>query len=82
MCDESVSVCPQGRNHRTGEEPSAMNIGIRGLLLLVAVVLFVIAIFSDVHQLDLIAVGLACTAGAFLVGELGITGRIGSGTRR
>jgi hypothetical protein len=58
-----------------------MNIGIRGLLLVVAVVIFVIAIFSDVHQGDLIAVGLACTAGAFLAGELGITGSIGS-TRR
>jgi hypothetical protein len=38
----------------------------------------VIAIFSDVHQVDLIAVGLACTAGAFLAGELGITGRFGA----
>ncbi len=57
-----------------------MNIGLRGLLLIVAVVLFVIAIFSDVHQGDLIAVGLACTAGAFLVAELGITA--GIGTRR
>ena len=58
-----------------------MNIGIRGLLLAVAVVLFVIAIFSDVHQGDLIAAGLAVVAGAFLVGDLGITGSLG-GTRR
>lgn len=57
-----------------------MNIGIRGLLLAVAVVLFVIAIFSDVHQGDLIAAGLAVVAGAFLAGELGITGSLG-GTR-
>jgi hypothetical protein len=54
-----------------------MNLGIRALLLLVAVVLFVIAVFSD-DPSDLIAVGLACTAGAFLAGELGITGRIGA----
>ena len=59
-----------------------MNLGIRGLLLIVAVILFVIAIFSDVHQGDFIAVGLACTAGAFLVGELGITGTIGTRARR
>jgi hypothetical protein len=59
-----------------------MNLGIRGLLLIVAVILFVIAIFSDVHQGDLVAVGLACTAGALLAEELGITGRIGTGTRR
>jgi hypothetical protein len=57
-----------------------MNIGIRGLLLAVAVILFVIAIFSDVHQGDLIAAGLAVVAGAFLAGELGITDSLG--TRR
>jgi hypothetical protein len=55
-----------------------MNLGLRALLLIVAVILFVIAIFSDVHQGDFIAVGLACTAGAFLAGELGITGGLGS----
>lgn len=58
-----------------------MNIGIRALLLIAAVILFVIAIFSDVHQGDLIAAGLACTAGAWLVGELGIADRIGTGRR-
>ena len=57
-----------------------MNIGIRALLLIAALILFVIAIFSDVHQGDLIAAGLACAAGAWLVGELGIADRIG--TRR
>jgi threonine/homoserine efflux transporter RhtA len=57
-----------------------MNLTIRTILLIAAVILFVIAIFSDVHQGDLIAVGLACTAGAFVVDELGLGTRIG--TRR
>jgi hypothetical protein len=59
-----------------------MNLGIRGLLLIVAVIFYVIAIFSDVHWPDFIAIGLACTAGALLAEELGITGRIGAPTRR
>ncbi|MEN3343274.1 MAG: hypothetical protein V7644_2678 [Actinomycetota bacterium] len=52
-------------------------IGVRGLLLVLAVILFVIAVFSDVHQGDLIAWGLAATAGALLVEELGINTRFG-----
>ena len=55
-------------------------IAVRGLLLILAVLLFVIAVFSDVHQGDLIAWGLAATAGALLVEELGINTRFG--TRR
>ena len=37
-------------------------IGLRGVLLILAILLFVIAVFSDVHQGDLIAWGLAATA--------------------
>jgi hypothetical protein len=55
----------------------ATMIGVRGLLLVLAVILFVIAVFSDVHQGDLIAWGLAATAGALLVEELGINTRFG-----
>jgi hypothetical protein len=55
-------------------------IGLRGLLLVLAIILFVIAVFSDVHQGDLIAWGLAATAAAFVVDELGINTRFG--TRR
>ncbi len=44
-----------------------MEFGIRALLLLVAIVLFFIAIFSNIHQGDLIAAGLAVFAAAFLV---------------
>ena len=56
-------------------------IGLRGLLLVIAIVLFVIGVFSDVHQGDLICWGLAATAAALLVEELGLNTRIGA-TRR
>lgn len=49
-----------------------MAIGLRALLLIAAVVIFVIAIFVDVtNELDWIAIGLACTSGAVLVREMG-----------
>jgi hypothetical protein len=53
-------------------------IGLRGLFLVVAIVLFVIGVFSDIHQGDLICWGLAATAAALLVEELGITTRFGT----
>ena len=49
-----------------------MTIGLRSLLLLASVVLFVIAIFvSAVHELDWMAAGLACAGAAVLVREMG-----------
>ena len=57
-----------------------MNVGLRAILMLAATVLFIIALFSDVHQGDLIAVGLACFAGAFAVADFGWDRRLG--TRR
>ena len=56
-------------------------LGVRGLLLIVAAILFLIAVFSDLHQGDLIALGLLATVGAFLAEELGITTRIGTPSR-
>jgi hypothetical protein len=56
-----------------------MNVGLRALLMLVALIFFVIAIFSDLHQGDFIAVGLACVAAAWLVGELGLDRRLAAG---
>ena len=70
---------------RTGPCPVTREgtvIGLRGLLLVVAIVLFVIGVFSDVHQGDLICWGLACTAGALLVEELGLNTRFGAPARR
>jgi hypothetical protein len=48
-----------------------MNLGLRTILLIVAVVCFIIAIFSDIHWPDWIAIGLACWVGSILVGDLG-----------
>jgi hypothetical protein len=59
-----------------------MNVGLRALLLLVAVVCFVIAIFTDLHQGDWIAAGLACSAGAVLVREMGWDRSMSMGNRR
>ncbi|MEO5576634.1 MAG: hypothetical protein ABIR67_09500 [Gaiellaceae bacterium] len=52
-----------------------MNLGVRTILLLVAVVLFVIAVFSDTRWPDMIALGLAAFAGAFLSDALGYADR-------
>jgi hypothetical protein len=57
-----------------------MNLTIRTLLMIVAIIFFVIAIFSDVHWPDFIALGLVLTVGAFVVDELGLGTRVG--TRR
>jgi len=48
-----------------------VNITLRMLLLLAAVVCFVIAVFVTTHVTDWLAIGLACSAGAVLIRELG-----------
>ena len=48
-----------------------MNLGLRALLLIAAVILFVFAALSDSNLGDLLAWGLACLAGALLVAETG-----------
>ena len=53
-----------------------MNFGLRALLLVAATILFVVAAVGDSHYGDLIAWGLACLAGALLIGETGFA-RIG-----
>ena len=58
-----------------------MDIGLRTLLVLVAVVLFVIAVFSDAHWPDLVAWGLAAFAASFIVGDRGL-GSLGPRTNR
>ena len=55
-----------------------MNFGLRTILLLVAVILFVIAVFSDTNYSDLLAWGLAAFAASFLVGDA----NLGSFNRR
>ena len=46
-----------------------MTLGLRSILLLVAMILFVIAVFSDTNYSDLVAWGLAAFAASFLVGD-------------
>lgn len=58
-----------------------MNLGLRAILLALAVVLFVIGAFSDIHQGDFVCWGLAVTAAAFLVEELGLGTQINMGGR-
>ena len=58
-----------------------MNLGLRTILLLVAVVLFVLAVFSDTRWPDFIGLGLAAFAGAFLSDALGFADRTFSSTR-
>jgi hypothetical protein len=53
-------------------------LGLRGLLLIVAAILFLIAVFSDLHQGDFIALGLLATVCAFIVEELGVNMTFGS----
>lgn len=59
-----------------------MNLGLRAILLAVAILLFVIAVFSDSSYADLLAWGLAATAAALLVEELGLGTRINMGGPR
>jgi hypothetical protein len=57
-----------------------MRIGLREILLAIAIVLFIVAALSNSNPFDYLAYGLACLAGALLVGELGLAG--GMGKRR
>ncbi len=59
-----------------------MNLGLRTILLAAAVVLFLIALFSDENYSDLLALGLMAFAGAFLVEGLGLAERTFGTTNR
>lgn len=54
-----------------------MQMGLRAILLLVAIILFIVAAVSNGdNSFDFLALALACMAGALLVEELGLgTGR-------
>ena len=61
-----------------------MNVGIKALLLLAAVILFIIGVFVD-DPTNVWSLGLAATAGAFLVESLGMDRPLSTGaptTRR
>jgi predicted cobalt transporter CbtA len=52
-----------------------MKLGLRQVLLAVAVILFVLAALSDTNWSDYVAWGLAAFAAAFLADELGLGSR-------
>jgi hypothetical protein len=60
-----------------------MTLGLRGILLIVAIVLFVVAAISNGDTaFNLLCIGLACVAGALLAEELGGIGlRFGNAPR-
>ena len=58
-----------------------MNLGFRTILLIAAVVLFVVAVFSDENWADLVALGLAAFAGAFLSDAMGWADRTVNSSR-
>ena len=61
-----------------------MTMGLRAILLIVAIVLFIAAAASNGdNAFNFLAIGLACTAGALLVEELGLGNfRVGTTPRR
>ena len=58
-----------------------MNLGLRTILLLAAVVLFVLAVFWEENYADLVPLGLAAFAGAFLSDAMGWAERSFNSTR-
>ena len=58
-----------------------MKFGLGAILLLVAVVLFVLAVFSDSNYADFLALGLAAFAGSFLATSLGYADKTFGGSR-
>ncbi len=58
-----------------------MRFGLRQILLLIALVLFLLASVMDENTIDLLSWGLAALAGGLLVGDLGIDFQ-GRGTTR
>ena len=58
-----------------------MNLGVRVLLLIAAIISFIICIFATEHFSDWLAIGLACFAGSFVVGDLGLDRPLGTARR-
>ncbi len=54
-----------------------VNFGLRTLLLIAATLLFLVAVYSDTNQGDLVSWGLAVFAFSFVLGDLGWDRRYG-----
>ena len=62
-----------------------MQLGLRAILLVVAIILFIVAaITNGDNAFNFLVLGLACVAGALLVEELGVggAGQLSGGRRR
>jgi hypothetical protein len=62
-----------------------MQLGLRAILLVIAIILFIVAAASNGDTaFNFLAIGLACVAAALVVDELGVggAGRISGGGRR
>lgn len=55
-----------------------VNYGVKTLLMVAAVLVFILAALNDDHYADLLAWGLAAFAGSFLLADLGWDRRYGS----
>jgi hypothetical protein len=55
-----------------------MTLGLKTLLLLLAVILFVVAALNNDNFTDLVSIGLAVFAGAFLIEDTGFGRNLGS----
>ncbi|HYZ18370.1 MAG TPA: hypothetical protein VE615_02400 [Gaiellaceae bacterium] len=58
-------------------DPAMMNVGLKGLLLLLAIVLFIVAALSEDNQWDFLTWGLAVFAAGHLVESIPLSGRWG-----
>ena len=58
-----------------------VNFGVRTLLLLLATIVFVLAVFVEDDYFDLIAWGLAAISASFLLADLGWDRKYGSRSR-
>lgn len=52
-----------------------MRLGLRGILLIVAIIMFILGVILHENAFDVVAIGLACLAGALLVSEIGFDKR-------
>jgi hypothetical protein len=73
---------PDRERHGTHERRSVnVNYGVRSLLLLLAALLFILAVFDEGNWDDYIAFGLTSFALSFLLADLGWDRRYGSSQR-
>jgi hypothetical protein len=68
---EQSADAAAGAAHAKGEEMNLGSFGLRGLLLILATILFIVAALNNENATDLISVGLAVFAAAFVVDDTG-----------